>query len=63
MDERSQRLLQGGAASRSWAATDSHASGDRAFGASFNDTKIYWTSGTTITMPGDTTTYTNWTSL
>jgi len=49
--------------SSSWAATDSHASGDRAFGASFNDTKIYWTTGTTLTGPTDTSAYTSWVSL
>ena len=46
-----------------WAANSTHSNGDRTFGASYDDPKIYWTSGTTLNVSNPTDTFSSWTSL
>lgn len=52
------------ATSAAWAANSLHTSGDRTFGASYDDPKMYWTSGvTSAPVTGATESFSNWNSL
>jgi hypothetical protein len=51
------------ASSSAWSANSTHTSGDRTFGASYDDPKMYWTTGTTISTFSDTSTWGGWNSL
>ncbi len=48
-----------------FAAVASHSSGDRHFGTSYTDTKVNWSTGTTLTAPNATDVYTGsgWSAL
>ena len=55
------------ATTNAWSAQSGHTNGDRRFGASYDDPKIYWTSSTQpatdVSVTNSTDTYTTWTSL
>ena len=49
--------------SSAWSAQSTHISGDRVFGASYDDPKMYWTTGTSLSVSSETSTWGNWNSL
>lgn len=55
--------VQVAASTSAWSAQSTHSNGDRTFGASYDDPKIYWTTGTSLTVSSETSTWGSWTSL